>query len=110
MDKKQELLKLAKKRQQTAPPDGSFPIGKYHGGIFECDYVSPWTKGAHNVDVDIFLLLQDWGSDEELSAPLVDLEKHNFELEYGRTPDQRTNKNLAALLDKHFNHLQISRT
>jgi len=31
-------------------------------------------------------------------------------LEYGRTQDQRTNKNLTALLDKHFNLLQISDT
>ena len=109
MDKKQKLLELAKRRQQTDPPAGSFPIGKYHEGIYECDYVSPWTKGAHNVEANIFLLLQDWGSDDELSAP-IDLEKHRVEMESGRTQDQRTNKNLMALLDKHFNHLQISDT
>ncbi|TLU56252.1 MAG: hypothetical protein FDX02_01580 [Chlorobium sp.] len=109
MDKRQALLELAVKRKQTPPPEGSFRIGKYHEGIYECDHVSPYTKGADNVNAEIFVLLQDWGSNDEMSLPVVDLEKQKFELRYGRTPGQETNNNLEPLLKQYFS-INLDRT
>ncbi len=102
MDKRQALLELAVERKQTAPPEGSFRFGKYHEGIYECDHVSPYTKGADNVNAEIFVLLQDWGSDDEMSVPAVDLEQQKFELRYGRTQGQYPNEHLEELLNKYF--------
>ncbi|MFZ4524649.1 MAG: hypothetical protein ACOYOE_03640 [Chlorobium sp.] len=102
MDKRQALRELAVTRKQTPPPEGSFRLGKYHEGIYECDHVSPYTKGADNVNAEIFVLLQDWGSDDEMSRSVVDLEKQKFELLYGRTPGQYPNEHLEELLHKYF--------
>lgn len=45
MNKKKELLKLAKLRQNTKW-EGYNNIGDYHDGKFECNFVSPYTKSA----------------------------------------------------------------
>ena len=102
MDKTNALIDLAIKRKQTAPPEGSARIGDYQHGVYECDYVSPFTKGANNVNANIFLVLQDWSSHNDMIKPITDPEKQKLELINGRTPNQPTNKNLAALLKTHF--------
>ena len=56
-------MALAKLRQATQWP-GYKCIGDYHAGAYECDFVSPYTKKAGNVDAEIMVMLQDWGSDE----------------------------------------------
>jgi hypothetical protein len=99
MDKHQQLLELAQKRKRTRWP-GYRCIGDYHGGFFECDYVSPYTKGASNVDSDIMVILQDWSSDEVLSGPLDPIAVKNSE--YGHDPSRPTNINLKRLLNNHF--------
>ena len=51
----------AHRRYMPRPPrmrqsfrlDGYAYIGDFHGGIFECDHVSPWTKSGCNVDAEI---------------------------------------------------------
>ena len=96
MNKEEQLLALAKKRQQKVP-EGFKGIEEYHGGRYECDYVSPYTKSAHNVDASVMLVLQDWSSDDSLSKPFDD---DAFRL--GHTPSLPTNKNLKSLLTKHF--------
>ena len=45
MKKHKQLLELAQKRQRSRW-NGYKCIGDYHGGIYECDYVSPYTKSA----------------------------------------------------------------
>ena len=69
MDKRAELLKLAKLRQATRW-EGYKCIGDYHDGIYECDFVSPYTKTAGNVDAEILVMLQDWSSDESLKGSI----------------------------------------
>lgn len=101
LNKNDALRNLAIKRQQTTPPDGSFPLDS----VYECGYVSPYTKGAGNVDADIFLLLQDWSSGDEMKRSPYDPDVLN----YGRTLSLPTNKNLEQLLSKHFG-LEISDT
>jgi len=73
-------------------------LGHYYGGIFECAFVSPYTKTAGNVDSDIFVLLQDWASHDSLSRNKVDEDA----LEYGYTRSLPTNKNLECRLKNHF--------
>lgn len=71
-------------------------IGDYHAGAYECDYVSPYTKCAANLNADIMVILQDWASDDYLAGPF-DQNLNTF----GRDPDIRTNINLDKLLCAH---------
>lgn len=95
MNKEDELLKLAKLRQNTRY-DGFNNISDYEGGFYECDYVSPYSKSANNVDADVFLVLQDWSSDENMHGK-CDLTK-----KYGYTPNVSTNMKLKSLLKEHL--------
>ena len=58
-DKNARLLALARLRQATRWP-GYKSIADYHHGVYECDFVSPYTKTAGNVDAEVMVLLQDW--------------------------------------------------
>lgn len=75
-------------------------LGDYAG--FECDFVSPYSKGAHNLDADVMILLQDWSSDEALS-------RSKGPSEHGRDPGLPTNRNLDNLLGAVLG-LQLSDT
>src|SRR5262245_21737517 len=96
MNKQDLLLELAKKRKTTNWP-GYDQIGDYHDGAYECDFVSPSTKSAGNLDAEIFILLQDWSSDESLRG-LLDFDC----VRYGLTRTLPTNKKLIELLRCHF--------
>ncbi|MBS0265723.1 MAG: hypothetical protein JSS02_27575 [Planctomycetes bacterium] len=96
MNKAAALQKLVQKRKSTNWP-GYKNIGEYQGGIYECDFVSPYTKSAGNVNADVFVLLQDWSSDQRLSGPIDRDAK-----ELGYTPKLPTNVKLAALLSEIF--------
>lgn len=69
---------------------------------FECEFVSPYSKGAHDMDSGVMILLQDWSSHDALwrSAGPSEL---------GRDPDLPTNKNLEFLLHK-FLRKKLSET
>lgn len=95
MDKRGLLLALAQKRQTASRP-GYSQISDFHDGAYECDFVSPYTKSAGNLDAEVFVLLQDWCSEETLRTP-------NFDCElYGLMPTLPTNKRLVELLRDHF--------
>jgi hypothetical protein len=96
IDKQAELLTLAKIRQQTRW-DGYKCIGDYHGGAYECDFISPYTKTAGNVDAKVMVVLQDWTSDESLRGPLSE-----ERAKLGHTPHLPTNRNLSRLLAETF--------
>jgi restriction system protein len=91
-----ELHLLAKKRQSDVW-DGYKGIGEYHSGQYECDYVSPYSKGANNVRSPILVFLQDWMANERISK-----EFDPVTAQLGYTPSRQTNKNLVALLRIHF--------
>lgn len=58
---------------------------------------SPYSKGAGNPDARIFVMLQDWASDDYLcSRPAPELKT------LGRDSHLPTNRNLESLLRKHF--------
>jgi len=96
MDKRARLLSLARLRQRTRW-HGYSSIADYHGAAYECDFVSPYSKTAGNVDAAIMVLLQDWSSHENLSGPLDEDAR-----DLGYTPGEPTNRNLARLLKVTF--------
>src|ERR1019366_945036 len=96
MNKHSRLLTLAKLRQATRW-SGYTSIADYSGGAYECDFVSPFTKSACNVDADVMVVLQDWSSDEELSRGLDESTRR-----LGYTPTQPTSRNLERLLKITF--------
>lgn len=101
LSKEARLKNLAETRQQTAY-EGYKNLGDFHNGGYECDFVSPYTKSANNVDSSVFVMLQDWASEDFLSGPFCAATQ-----QYGRTPDRPTNKNLDRLIKEHF-QLSIS--
>jgi len=97
VSKSAKLFALAEKRKAITY-EGYTAIGDYNGGIWECDYVSPYSKSAHNTDADILIILQDWCSKESFQENVC-----QETLEYGYTPSVRTNIKLKELLAKYLN-------
>lgn len=94
--KQSRLLALAKRRQAARWP-GYTSIADYGQGVYECEFVSPFTKAACNVNAEVMVLLQDWTSDEELRGGLDDETRT-----LGYSPTQPTARKLAQLLDQTF--------
>ncbi len=95
--KQDELLALALLRQSKTY-GGYKSISDYANGAYECNYVSPYSKSAHNVETDVFVILQDWSSDENMTGDVC--EETNL---LGYTPSVGTNRNLIKLLKTHLN-------
>jgi uracil-DNA glycosylase len=102
LDKREELLKLVKKRRRRDIFTGYGRLADYGNGAFDCDFVSPYSKGAHNYDASVMILLQDWSSDDALR-------RSSGPSELGRDPDLPTNKTLDALLGASL-HLTLKET
>jgi len=92
MDKSTRLLRLVEKRRQGDILAKYRRLADYADGAFECDYVSPYSKGAHNADTGVMIVLQDWSSDDAL-------QRSCGPSELGRDPDLPTNKTLDKLLN-----------
>jgi len=90
-EKWKALRELAEKRRQTRWPGFENPPRDFD------DYVSPYTKGASNVDSPIFVMLQDWGSTDAFADGISDKTRS-----VGYTPSAATNRNLEARLQEHF--------
>lgn len=86
-----DLLALAKLRQQTRWDDYK-GIGEYDRR-YECNFVSPYSRVAHNVDAEIFILLQDWLGDDKLQKTFLP-----EAAELGYLPNLPTNKVLHRLV------------
>lgn len=95
MEKAGRLLELANHRKSTQR-DGYARLGDFHGGIYECDYVSPWTKSGSNVDAHVMVIGQDWASVNMLAKLPKDV------AELGYDPKLLTNRNLDDLLKRHL--------
>ena len=96
MNKRERLKEMARYRREHVP-SGYKGIGEYHDGAYECDFVSPYTKSAQNLDADIMLILQDWCGDDYLRGPL-----DSVLIDKGHDPGLTTNQNVKALLRAHF--------
>ena len=95
MNKEKKLLKLATLRQNTRY-DGYNTIADYENGFYECEFVSPYSKSAHNVNADVFVVLQDWSSDENMHRKCKETNR------LGYTPSVYTNRKLIELLKEHL--------
>jgi len=95
-DKAARLMELARRRQATRW-EGYCCIGDYHEGVYECDFVSPYSRSAHNADAQVMVLLQDWSSDEVLSGPYLEAAAT-----LGHDTSRVTNKRLKDLLCRHL--------
>lgn len=72
-------------------------IASFKGGLYESEFVSPYTKGSQNVESGIFVLLQDWVSKETLEGKIdQDL------VEKGRSSRFSTNSTLEKYLGEFF--------
>jgi hypothetical protein len=96
MNKANELSALVAHRKASRW-EGYGCIGDYQNGIFECDFVSPYTRGAKNLDASVMVLLQDWSSDQWLREP-TDSES----IKRGHGLKVRTNIELKRLLKDTF--------
>jgi restriction system protein len=96
--KKLNALKALAKKRQPSRWDGYNGLGDYHNGIYECDYVSRYTKAANNVDSKIMVVLQDWSSNDVLSREKPDPDS----VKYGYGRKVATNINLKRLLKTYF--------
>lgn len=101
MSKAERLAELVGQRR-SATWEGYRGIHEFHGGAYDCDNVSPVTKAAGNLDSDIFVLLQDWSSEQSLEGKF-----DHQAAEFGYTPTEPTFANLSALLRQHF-HVALS--
>ena len=90
------LRQLAHLRQQTRWPKYGC-IGDYHGGKYECEFVSPYTRSANNVNALLMILLQDWASDKVLKESFL-----QDRVSIGHDPTRQTNHRLKQLLVEHF--------
>lgn len=100
-DKRKALEALAQKRR-AAKWEQCRDISTYHGGAYDCEYVSPYTKGANNVNSEIFVMLQDWSSHQFLENLDPDSKAGAEVKRIGRKDSLPTNKKLSELLKKHF--------
>jgi restriction system protein len=97
MQTKEDRLHEVAERRKNSPLVGYTCIGDYHDGKYECNFVSPYTISANNVDAELMIFLQDWASDKILRGPLLPA---RYEL--GHDPTRTTNVRLKELLRNHF--------
>ncbi len=95
-EKEKQLRQLADKRKQTRIKEYR-TLADYHNGKYECDYVSPWSKSAHNVDAEVMIVGHDWSSEKWMSGPFDEQSARR-----GYSDRFPTNQNLFDLLNRHF--------
>jgi hypothetical protein len=99
--KEYRLKQLGSYRKENCYP-GFKNLYDFHNGQYESDFVSPYSKGSGNFDSQIFILLQDWVSEDGIKKGLDE-----GAITLGYSPGLRTNKNLQKLLNETF-QLEIS--
>ena len=92
-DRMSELVE--RRRKGTWEPYGA--IAEFHGGRYECDHVSPFSKAAGNLDSPIVVLLLDWATRANLSKRF---DAHAAE--HGYSEYEPTTARLKELLLAHF--------
>lgn len=90
MSKSERLAEIVRRRREGFKEYNR--LADYQGGVFECDYVSPYTRGACNLESPVMIMLQDWSSDRALRN------SRNGPSEIGHDPRLATNRNLRKLL------------
>jgi uracil-DNA glycosylase len=76
-------------------------IDDYHNSIYECDFVSPYTKSACNFNADIMFFLQDWSSENALNEEIKSTHLERI-IQTGHDESRETNINLKKLINKYL--------
>ena len=99
LTKAERMAALVEKRKvdrHRMPPNAG--IRDYHGGIYDQHgYVSPWSISAHNLDAKVMIFLQDWTSQDAISARLDE-----GAMKLGYTPTLPSNRNLINLCQNYL--------
>lgn len=93
--KKTAIQQLVRARQAARHPK-HWALSEISSGFYDCDFVSPRTKSACNLDADLMIVGQDWVSEPFLRARSEVLQR------LGHDPRLPTNKNLQRLLREQF--------
>jgi hypothetical protein len=97
LDQENQLAALVRQRRSQVP-SGYMCVSEFHNGKYDCDFVSPWTKSAHNTSFRLMVIAQDWASQKYLERP------YNWALaECGYDEGLKTNKCLSRLLRQYLN-------
>jgi hypothetical protein len=107
--KKEALANLILLRKQDRNPK-YFALSDFDSGFYDGDWITPWTRSAYNLDADLMIVAQDWSSAETLESPKRSkpAQKEARKLS-GQDANLPTNRNLKALLKRHF-ELEFSDT
>jgi uracil-DNA glycosylase len=97
LNKYEELRRLVQRRRDHVPDD-YLCVSHFHGGKYDGDFVSPYTKSAHNICADLMIIGQDWASEDFLSK-----EFNPVLAKLGYDPTLETNRRLFGLLSSHMN-------
>jgi hypothetical protein len=66
MDKQDALAALVALRRTEESTEHYFALHGFQDGMWDFDYVVPWTKSASNVDAKLMIIGQDWASEQSL--------------------------------------------
>jgi hypothetical protein len=92
---------VAKRRRETHP--AYHHLHSFDEGIWDCEYVVPWTKSAPNVDAQLMVMGQDWASEKFLREPKYNTsERISARKTAGQDEYLPTNRRLKSLLRAHF--------
>ena len=87
LNKKRAYIKLVETRKHYKFPEGLVNPSDVLNGIYDRDiHIGPWSKWQGNLDADIMLIGQDWGSLDFF-----------IETKGGPLDDSQTNRNLKEL-------------
>jgi restriction system protein len=102
MGKKDALSNLILLRKQDKNPK-YVALSDFDSGYYDGDWISPWSISACNLDADLMIVAQDWSSTETLeSQRWSDPALKEARRRCGHDADLATNRNLKALLKRHF--------
>lgn len=94
---KRDRMRELVERRRKGPWEPYGGIAEFHGGRYECDHVSPFSKAAGNLDSPIVVLLLDCATRANLSKRF---DAHAAE--HGYSKDEPTTARLKELLETHF--------
>lgn len=102
MNKASALYELiAKRRSETT--SAYHHLHSFDDGIWDGEYVVPWTKSACNLDASLMIIGQDWASEKFLNDARHNAPERLIAVKAaGQDEHLPTNRRLKALLRTHF--------
>lgn len=109
MSKASALFELVSKRRSETRL-AYHHLHSFDEGVWDCEYVVPWTKSACNLDAGLMIIGQDWASERFLREPKYNTcERTAARRAAGQDEYLPTNRRLKSLLRTHFD-LEFAQT